>query len=235
MNDLILAKKGIIEAKKIFKRIKKKTIYQKGKEVKINVDFLMDKKIQSILNKSKIKIVSEENPKSQNVKILNNCKDFWIVDPLDGSVNSIRNIPFYSICISLVENNNLKFSYIHDLYNNITYFTDNKEIKINNKRYLKKRKFIKTSQATVATGISHKSKKKDDFLSLYKFRKIRAIGSASMSLIGCLISQFDWYEEKKIMIWDVAAGVHLNMVAGCKIKSFNIRSICQDVSIGYCK
>ena len=54
------------------------------------------------------------------------------------------------------------------------------------------------------------------FHRIKQFKKVRMLGSASSSL--CLLSEgvFDFYYEKHIMIWDVAAGLCLASNAGAK-------------------
>ena len=237
MNALYLdaAKKSISDAKKKLLKLKIKKFNQIGKETKINADYLINSIIFKNLKKTKLEILSEENEHNKNNQIIKKEKNFWIVDPVDGSYNLLRHIPFAGICITLVYDKKLNFSFIHDIFNNKTYFTDNEKITINGKKFTNNNKFCLKKNGILATGFPHKFVHTKDKLDYKKFQKIRMIGSASMSLIGCLSRQFDWYNEKKIMLWDVAAGVHLNKVANCKISSFNLSLLCQDVSIGYCK
>jgi fructose-1,6-bisphosphatase/inositol monophosphatase family enzyme len=50
-----------------------------------------------------------------------------------------------------------------------------------------------------------------------KFRKIRMIGSAALSLAFVAAGKVDAYYEKNIKIWDVAAGLALVKAAGGEI------------------
>ena len=61
------------------------------------------------------------------------------------------------------------------------------------------------------------------------------IGCASLSMLGCMLGKFDWYDEKNIMLWDVTAGYHFNLINKCDVKKFNLTKLCQDVSLGYCR
>ena len=42
-------------------------------------------------------------------------KNFWLIDPLDGTSNMISNIPFFSISIAKIENNSVVFGLVIDL------------------------------------------------------------------------------------------------------------------------
>lgn len=78
-------------------------------------------------------------------------------------------------------------------------------------------------QAVIATGFPLNRNYNDESISNFisnvqKFKKIRMIGSAGMSLALVACGVFDAYFEEDIMIWDVAAGLALVKAAGGKFK-----------------
>lgn len=234
MNKLfVLANKSIDKAIKILKSNIPKIDKFEKKEIKLNVDKSINNEIFRVLKQSKIKIISEENPKNQNLKILEKEKNFWIIDPLDGSFNFYRNIPFSSVCISLILNGKFELSIIYDVFNKIKYTNLNNKIYVNNVLTSFKRKKLKKNKSILTSGFpkNYNFKKKNYIFK--SFIKTRMIGCASLSLIGCMTGKFDWYNEKNIMLWDIAAGYHFNVSNGCTVKKFNLKMICQEVSLGY--
>lgn len=231
---LDLALKALIKSKSILKEKKPKKISIHKKEIKINLDRLLNKEIIKILKNSKIDIISEENSLKINNKIINFKKNFWVIDPLDGSLNYLRKIPNSSICISLVKDLKIEISYIYDIFNDNIYLAYRNKIYKNRKEIKIRRNFIQHKMGILATGFPHKFDFNKPQVNFNNFQKVRMMGCASLSLLGCALGKYDWYNEKNIMIWDIIAGVHFNLINKCKIKKFKINKICQEVSLGYC-
>ena len=221
--------KCIIHLKKTSPKKKK---YIKN-EIKINLDYQLNEIIIKTLNKSNLPIISEENSTYEDNKFINTKKNYWIIDPLDGSLNYLRNIPYSAICMSLVINKNLSFSLIYDIFKKDLYIANKNKILVNGRIFKSERKFAIKKKSILATGFPHKFDFKSQRVNYKEFHKIRMIGCASLSLLGCLTGHFDWYHEKNIMIWDIAAGYHFNKINKCKVKKFKLSKLCQEVSLGY--
>ena len=70
---------------------------QIDREIKIDLDFLLEAcVIDTIQKHSDWPIVSEES-----LKWTGNDDNFWIVDPLDGSFNCLRGLPYFGVSIAL--------------------------------------------------------------------------------------------------------------------------------------
>ena len=233
--EVLLANKAIKECLTYLKNKipqKKKII---NKEIKINFDKELNNVIINILKQSGLPIISEENNIKKNELLLKKNKDFWIIDPLDGSLNFLRGINFASICISLIKNRKIFLSLIHDIHKNDTYLAINKKIYLNSKIKSFRRKFLDKNTSILSTGFPSNYNFKSKIINYKKYLKVRMIGCASLSLIGCMTKKFDWYEEKNIMIWDVVSGYHFNSINKCKIiKKINLKKLPQTISIGYC-
>lgn len=59
-----------------------------------------------------IPIVSEENSKADNVEAANN-KEFWLIDPLDGTSAFINKDNNFAICIAKIKDSRPEFGLIH--------------------------------------------------------------------------------------------------------------------------
>ena len=116
----------------------------------------------------------------------------------------------------------------------ITYIAFKNKIYFNGKRKRLKRKFLKKSNCILSTGFPSNYDFKSQLSNYSQYLKVRMIGCASLSLIGCMTGKFDWYEEKNIMLWDIISGYHFNLINKCKIKKkINLKKITQTISLGY--
>ena len=191
-------------------------IDQTGKDLKTLADESSEKAILEVLRKSQVPIISEEDPGS-HAAIDNG--PFWVVDPLDGTVNFSRHFPVYGISIALWEGKEPRIGVIHDLYRGRTYsgaigvgaWIDGQSFTIPDSNDL--------SQAILATGFPSKRDFSKQSLSKFAhftahFKKVRMIGAAAISLAYVSEGVFDHYCEEDIWLWDVAAGIAIIKAAG---------------------
>jgi myo-inositol-1(or 4)-monophosphatase len=187
------------------------------KDIKTLVDQKMNEFVISSLSKTEFPILSEESKLSENIR----CG--WILDPLDGTLNFTRNFSFYSISVAFVDNFVPVHGFVLDISRNIFFSTNlNKQASKNNS-IIKVSEESELSNSVLVTGFpSGASYNSKDLLSfvknVQKFKKIRALGCASLML--CLVAEgvFDVYYEKGIYLWDIAAGLAIVEAAGGRYK-----------------
>jgi myo-inositol-1(or 4)-monophosphatase len=151
---------------------------------------------------------------------------FWVIDPLDGSSNFLRNIPISCVSIGLIQNLNPILGVIYDFNNSDLYFAHK-----NSKAYLNDTEISVSSlnqkkESTLVTGIPAKDNYSDiefqDMISDFQsWKKIRMIGSAAMASIYVASGKAEAYKENGIFLWDVAAGAAIVESAGGKISIIN--------------
>ena len=222
INKLMLIAKKIVRKSLIIlseQDLNNQSLYFKKnlrRELKANADQTLHLKIQNILNKTNIPIISEEDNK---LKINKKFEEYWIIDPLDGTFNFIRDIGPCSISIAYVKHNQIIFGVIGEYPSkkifwggrSIGSFLNNKKLKVSNINTLK--------NSVLATGFPSRyqftKKNINSFFKLIKkFSKIRMLGVASLSLVKIAEGKIDVYIEKNIMLWDVAAGLAIVEGAG---------------------
>lgn len=187
----------------------------KNKDIKTLADTEINECIINELKKTNIPIISEEID-NQNTNIPNRC---WIVDPLDGTLNFSRQFPNSSISIALWDNSMPKLGLVKNIFDGSLYKSFlNKRTKKNN-HSINVSIVPKIKNAVLATGFpsgsSYEFQNLFSFIeNVQKFKKIRAIGSASLMLAYVAEGVFDVYYEKDIYIWDVASGLSLVKEAG---------------------
>ena len=144
---------------------------------------------------------------------------FWVIDPLDGTLNFKRGIPICGVSIALVEGVDPIFGVIYD-FNRDELFSggagdrarlNGTETSISDIR--------DPSQAVLATGLPvGRDYSVEGFAEMIqhfrRFKKTRMIGSAAISLAWAACGRVEAYAEDEIMLWDVAAGVAIVRSAG---------------------
>ena len=187
----------------------------KNKDIKTLADEEINKCIINELKSTEIPIISEEI-NNQNINIYKQC---WIIDPLDGTLNFSRQFPCSSISIALWDNAMPTLGLVRNIFDDSLYTSYiNKGTKKNN-HHVNVSQVADIRNAILATGFPSGANYEYENLlpfvkKVQKFKKIRAIGSASLMLSYVAEGVFDVYYEKDIFLWDVAAGLSLVKEAG---------------------
>lgn len=186
-------------------------------DVKIRADREMDAElVKTISGHSEFSILTEETgfKKGKN-------EDFcWIVDPLDGSLNYSRGWPLCCVSIALWKDKEPRLGVIYD-FNRDEMFTAIKDKgawlngwPITVSRTEEKGKAILCTGFPAALDL----RTLPEFIeNVRKYKKVRLLGTAALSLAYVACGRADGYHEKGIRLWDVAAGVLLVEAAGGKV------------------
>lgn len=153
-------------------------------------------------------------------------KYIWVIDPIDGTTNFIRGIPFYAISIALMRNKEIVVGVIYDIARNKLYYTakneksycDGKEIKVSDVDSLDKAIGV----TSFPTDINYRKKtlktltdNGDDILSM------RIYNCAALAACSIASGISDFYMEYGIHLWDFAAGKLLIENAGGKFSDID--------------
>lgn len=213
-NLLTLAEKSVLEASKLLKKHKAKVIKSWGKDIKIDVDKKTHEIILRNLKKSGIPILSEED---DNHDFSLGMK--WVIDPLDGSINFLKNIPFCAISVGLFKDGDPVLGVVYD-FNRREMFSGivGKGAWLNGMS-ISVSDVSKKKEAVIMTGFpsytDYSTEPLKEYISkVQSFKKVRLLGSAALSLAYVASGRADAYYEKDIKIWDVAAGLALVKAVG---------------------
>ena len=117
--DIHLLKNAVYESASIIKGLREGVqIFSKEHEVDLVTE--ADLRSEEIL----INAIKKEYPNdgiiSEESETINPKSDrFWVIDPLDGTVNYANDIPQVAITLMLLEDNSPTQAYVLDIYNDI--------------------------------------------------------------------------------------------------------------------
>ena len=196
-----------------FGEIEKLQVSKKGPKDFVTIT---DKNVERILidqlskSKKNYSFITEETGKIIN----KNNNVFWIIDPIDGTLNFLHGIPHFAISIALQKDNEIVSGLIFDpIKNEIFYAEKNNGSYLNNSRIRvsKKSNLEKCLFASNNDGIK----------SVYPRLNLRNTGCAALDLayVGC--GRLDGYFHNNINLWDVAAGKIIIEEAGGKVNDID--------------
>lgn len=189
---------------------------EEGREVKIGADKHAEKIIlDSIAKASPYPIISEEagwvRAQAAGERYV------WAIDPLDGSVNYLRDYPHCAVSIALLDRGEPLLGVV-DCFVLGERFTGavGQGARLNG-RPIQVSGIGEPSQGILQTGVPSRASAESMKLfeeRLSTWRKVRMIGSAATALAYVAAGRAEAYRESGSMIWDVAAGCALVKAAG---------------------
>jgi 3'(2'), 5'-bisphosphate nucleotidase len=215
----------------------KESIRLSGKNLKITIkkdntpvtngDLLVDEILQETISSltPNIQIVSEENV--NEIKKFDN-NNFWLIDPIDGTREYIKNKNEYTLNAALILNKKpvLGVIYAPKLKRLFYSFGKNDAYEIN-KNIKVKLNCKKLSKSNEILALSNSSTPSDIILNIHK-KNVTKFVKCSSSLKFCLIAagEFDIYAARaRAKEWDIAAGHAIAEHAGAILTTFSGKKI----------
>lgn len=162
-------------------------------------------------------IITEESG-----EIIGSAPYEWVIDPIDGTVNYAKGIPFYGISIGIRYQKDTVVGLVHAPKLRETYEAIKGEGAFLNGEKITVSTTDKLDRAVLATGFPYdKGVDEDNNLPhfqviLPKIGGIRRLGSAALDLCQVATGRLDGYWELKLNDWDVEAGLLIVEEAGGK-------------------
>ena len=169
-----------------------------------------------------IPIISEETSENRNIKDL---KNFWLIDPIDGTFDYINNLDEFTINAGLILDKKPAAGLIYAPAKKRMFYSygegqsyeliDGKELKLDGSRNYEKNniKFV-----------SYSNKIKPEIQKIFDKLKVKQFTRMKSSLKFCVIAsgEYDGYvAEPRAREWDIAAGHAILKHSGGSITDFN--------------
>ena len=142
----------------------------------------------------------------------------WIIDPIDGTANFLRGIPFWCVSLGLVVQN---ASVIGIIYNPVTdelYAAKRGAGATRNNSTIKVSAVTKLNEARLGIGFSYRRPVASHVHAISALLEAHCeysrLGSGALGMAMTADGRLDGYWEAHINIWDVAAGLCIVQEAG---------------------
>ncbi len=168
-----------------------------------------------------IQFLGEEEPKTINFD-----KAVWILDPIDGTANLVRNLNQSAVSLALVENRTPILGVVYNPFSDeIFYAEKGKGAFLNGKPIaVSNASSLKNSLISIGTAPYNKELADDIFHSVCEIYKrcedVRRFGAAAIELCNLAAGRIDGFFEKHLKPWDYAAGAVILKEAGGKITNY---------------
>jgi myo-inositol-1(or 4)-monophosphatase len=183
---------------------------EEGRDIKLALDKEAERMIISSLNSAfDYPFLSEE---AGEVGVIVAGQPYWIIDPIDGTMNFSREIPLACISIALWKDDQPLLGVVYDFYRDELFSGLIDEGAWLNEKKISRPKKRTTDQSILMTGIPtfmaiDEASQKEFVSEIFRYKKVRMIGSAALSLCYVSCGRADAYFEKNIRLWDIAAGL----------------------------
>ena len=192
-----------------FGEVENLQVSKKGpKDFVTNADKKVEQFLIKELSKKKYSIISEE----EGIIIKENKEEFWIIDPIDGTINFLHGIPNFCISLAYARENEVISGVIFDPIKNEIFFGEknsgsffnNQRIRVSKKNDLNECLFGSNLEGIKSINLN-----------------TRITGSAALDMAYVASGRLDGFFQKNLNIWDIAAGAIIVEEAGGKVNDLN--------------
>ena len=150
----------------------------------------------------------------------------WVLDPVDGTTNLIHDYKNSAISLGLLDGGEAIAGVIYDPYLDEMYWAVKGQGSFLNGQQIRVSPAKEMSESLIAIGTSpyRKNEAADNFRTFEKIymdcQDLRRTGSAALDLAHIACGRIEGYLEKKLKIWDYAAGTILVREAGGRVLDY---------------
>lgn len=195
--------------------------FQDARDVKLRADVESEKLIRSRLqSETSFPIVGEEEGGDSG--LLHGEEPYWVVDPLDGTYNYLREMGLCCVSIGLMRGLEPVLGVVYDFNTDELFSADaaaeTPGLLINGVPHASKWAESR-DLGVLCTGFPAGRDYSSEALSAFiqqvqSFKKIRMLGSSAIAISYVAAGRCDAYFEETVRLWDVAGGLALIRAAG---------------------
>ena len=190
----------------------------------IEVNKIISKKISELT--PNLPIISEETSDNKNI---NDLKNFWLIDPIDGTHDYINNLDEFTINAGLIIDKKPAAGLIHAPAKNRMFYSygENLSFELINEKAINL-DCSKNFEKDQIKFVSYSKNIKPEIEKIYKELNVKKFVRMKSSLKFCVIAagEYDGYvAEPRACEWDIAAGHAILKHAGGSITDFDNNEI----------
>src|SRR5438477_374953 len=178
-------------------------------------DHAAEKAIVALLqaHDARVPILAEESAR----KGLAESERLWVVDPIDGTLNFSRGLPFYCVLIGYVEDGKARAGAVHAPRTGETFVASEGAGATRNGESISVSKVTRLPDAfaVASLGFGETKKKDSRFTTLNATcARLRVTGSAGLEISYLAMGRFDLFVHSALSPWDIAAPALIAREAG---------------------
>jgi myo-inositol-1(or 4)-monophosphatase len=165
-----------------------------------------------------VRVLAEESPQ----RGLRNAERLWVVDPIDGTLNFSRGLPFYCVVIAYVEGGRTRAAAVHAPRTGETFVASEGRGATRNGARLRVSGVAKLSEAFAVASLRFGETRRagSRFATLNATcARLRVIGSAALEICYVAMGRFDLFVHQALSPWDIAAPWLIAREAGASVLS----------------
>ena len=194
-----------------------------------------DKKVQDLLEDKLIAIVPDAKfvGEEENSEKVTSKGKYFVVDPIDGTTNFIKDYHVSCISVALIENDKVEIGIVYNPYLNEMFWAQRgKGAYCNDKKIQVSDQPLSNGVVLFGTSPYYEELHEKSFETAYKYFKqaldIRRSGSAALDLCSIAAGSAELYFELRLSPWDYAAGSLIVEEAGGVVTTVDGEAICFD-------
>jgi len=202
-------------------------IFEDERDIKLQADRESESAIIDVLEATPFAILSEERGWVREYIF---DEPYWVIDPLDGTLNFSRKIPFCAISIALMKSDEFLLGVVYDFLRQELFIgTEKNGVRLNDNP-VRISDIKQAKDGIVATGLPVLRPYTEIEFQRYinelkKFRRVRFLGSSALSLAYVACGRIDAFIQDEIMLWDIAGGSALVRFAGGIVKIYDVPGV----------
>jgi len=165
-----------------------------------------------------IPVLAEESA----TRKLRSAERLWVVDPIDGTLNFSRGIPFYAVVIAYVEDGKARAAAVHSPRTRETFVASEDAGATLGRRRIQVSDTRRLSQALATASLSYRVMRgaRPKMLRLAAAcAGMRDVGSAALGITYVADGRFDLFAHQFLSPWDIAAPGLIAREAGARVLS----------------
>lgn len=165
-----------------------------------------------------VPVLAEESAR----RSLRGAERLWVVDPIDGTLNFSRGLPFYCVVIGYVEDGRTRAAAIHAPRTGETFVASEGAGATRNGTPISVGRVRRLADAfaVASLGFGETTKKDARFVRLNRTcARLRVFGSAALEMSYLAMGRFDVFAHSALSPWDIAAPWLIAREAGASVLS----------------